>query len=106
MWKLIEYLNAAAGWDHDGDWYMEIGARIQTLRQLFNVKQGYMPADVKLPDRMEGKPPLGSGPLKGKTLRTKEQVQMHWKCFGWDVDTGIPTEETVKQLGIDRLMEM
>lgn len=105
MWKLVEYLNAAAGWNYDGDHYMEIGERIQTLRQLFNVKQGYDPAAVKLPKRMEGEPPLRHGPLKGRSLRNSEQVSLHWKAFGWDDVTGVPLQETVERLGIPELLE-
>ncbi len=104
-WKLVDYLNAAEGWNFDGDHYMEIGERIQTLRQLFNVKQGIDPAAVRLPRRMEGDPPLPSGPLKGIRLKNREQVSAHWRAFGWDAETGVPLPETVKRLGIDRLTE-
>ena len=106
MWKLVEYLNAAEGWSYDGDHYMRIGERIQTIRQLFNIKHGYKPSAVKLPDRMLGIPPLTSGPLKGVTLRNREQVSSHWKSFGWDEKTGIPLPETIQKLGIDALMEV
>ena len=106
MWKLIDYLNAAEGWDYDGDHYMEIGERIQCLRQLFNIKQGFDPAAVKLPDRMQGIPPLTSGPLKGVTLKNKEQVAAHWRAFGWDDKTGVPLQETVERLGIRTLTEV
>ena len=106
MWKLVDYLNAAAGWDHDGDYYMRIGERIQTLRQMFNIKQGVAPADVKLPPRMAGDPPLTGGPLKGVRLKNEEQVALHWKAFGWDEKTGEPLKETIEALGIDRLLEV
>ena len=106
MWKLVEYLNAAEGWDYDGDHYMEIGERIQTLRQLFNVKQGYDPAAVRLPKRMAGEPPLPHGPLKGVTLNNRAQVSAHWAAFGWDASTGVPLPETTARLGIDRLTEV
>ena len=107
MWKLVDYLNAAEGWDYDGDHYMEIGERIQTLRQLFNVRQGVDPASFKLPKRMLGEPPLPSGPLKGVTLsQHREQVSSHWRAFGWDDQTGVPLPETVRRLGIDKLTEV
>ncbi len=106
MWKLVEYLNAAEGWHCDGDHYMEIGERIQTLRQLFNVRQGYDPAAVKLPDRMQGVPPLPHGPLKGITLKNREQVSAHWRAFGWDGESGVPLPDTVRRLGIDSLTEV
>ena len=106
MWKLIEYLNAAEGWNYDGDHYMEIGERIQTLRQLFNLKQGFDSAAVKLPARMQGDPPLPSGPLKGIQLHNREQVSAHWAAFGWDRNSGVPLPETVERLGIGDLTEM
>ena len=106
MWKLVDYLNAAEGWAYDGDHYMEIGERIQTLRQLFNIKHGVDPASVTLPKRMRGEPPLPNGPLKGVTLRSSAQVSSHWNAFGWDRDTGVPLPETVSRLGIDRLTEV
>ncbi|MBQ6371511.1 MAG: hypothetical protein IJJ22_00110, partial [Oscillospiraceae bacterium] len=89
------------------DHYMEIGERIQTLRQLFNIKQGIDPASVTLPKRMLGDPPLTSGPLKRVRLdKNREQVSSHWRAFGWDDKTGVPLEKTVARLGIDRLMEV
>ncbi|MCQ2566840.1 MAG: aldehyde ferredoxin oxidoreductase family protein [Mogibacterium sp.] len=106
MWKLIDYLNAAAGWNYGGDHYMDIGVRIQTIRQMFNIKHGYMPADVKLPGRMAGEPALKTGPLKGITLKNREQVAMQWKAFGWDEKTGEPLPKTIRELGIDKLMEV
>ncbi|MBQ0041053.1 MAG: aldehyde ferredoxin oxidoreductase family protein [Clostridiales bacterium] len=106
MWKIVDYLNAAADWNYDGDHYMEIGCRIQTIRQMFNIKHGYDPAAVVLPKRMQGEPPLKAGPLKGVKLNNKEQVSMHWKAFGWDEKTGAPLAETIESLGINKLMEV
>ena len=106
MWKLVDYLNAAEGWQYDGDHYMEIGERIQTLRQMFNIRQGFDPASVSLPKRMAGEPPLPSGPLKGISLNNQTQVRSHWRAFGWDPDTGIPLPETMERLGINALLNV
>jgi aldehyde:ferredoxin oxidoreductase len=104
--RLVEYLNAAAGWAYDGDHYMEIGKRIQTLRQMFNIKHGVMPTSFKLPARMAGNPPLSKGPLKGATLNNEAQVSLHWQALGWDAQNGIPTPETLRQLGIPELITL
>ena len=104
-WKIVEMLNAATGWEYTGDQYMEVGKRIQTMRQLFNAKHHVPITEWALPDRMAGKPPLKEGPLKGKTLQNEEMVRLHWKAFGWDEETGIPTEETIEQLGINTVLE-
>ena len=106
MWKLVDYLNAAEGWHYDGDHYMRVGERIQTLRQLFNIRQGYDPAAVRLPGRMLGDPPLPSGPLKGIRLKNREQVSAHWEVFGWDPRIGAPLPETLERLDIPRLLEV
>lgn len=104
-WKLIEYLNAATGWNKSGDEYMEIGKRIQTLKQLFNIKHGIEPSTWKLPERMAGRPALKDGPLKGVTLDNENQVKLHWQAFGWDAETGHPLQETLIELGIPSLLE-
>ncbi len=104
-WNPCEYLNAASGWEKSGDDYMEIGNRIQTLRQMFNIKQGIDPASWRLPKRRAGEPPLTTGPLKGVTLQNDEMVRLHWEGFGWDRETGVPTKETIDALGIDALLE-
>lgn len=106
-WKLIEYLNASGGWNRSGDEYMEVGKRIQTMRQMFNIKHGIQPADVKLPNRMLGYPPINNGPLKGITLpESDEQIQIHWEKFGWDRNTGAPLAQSIESLGINRLLEL
>lgn len=99
-----KYMNAAAGWDRSFDEYMECGRRIQTTRQLFNVKHGIDIASIKLPERMEGNPPLTEGPLKGLKLSNKEMVALHYEGLGWDNKTGEPTEKTLKELNLDKYL--
>jgi len=98
--KLQEQLNAATGWEKSLDDYLEIGKRIQTARQWFNIREGIDPKSFIMNKRMQGIPPLSSGPLKGKTVLIDEMVSLHWKHFGWDTKTGIPTEETLQKYGL------
>ena len=105
-WKVVDYLNTASGWNKTGDEYMEIGKRIQILRTMFNVKHGINPADRRLPDRMEGDPPLKSGPLKNAVIKTQAQVKYHWQAMGCDASTGVPLEDTVEKLNIKNLLEL
>lgn len=102
-WKIFEYLNAATGWDKTPDEYMIIGKRIQTLRQMFNIREGINPIDFKIPDRIAGNSSLKTGPNKGKTIPIEGMIKKHWEHFGWDNETGIPTENTIKDLGLDEL---
>jgi aldehyde:ferredoxin oxidoreductase len=102
-WKLFEWVNAATGWQKTPDEYMEIGKRIQTLRQMFNIKHGIDPMHFKMSPRMAGDPPLKEGPNKGKTVPIEAMMRLHWKAFGWDEKTGAPTPATIEQLGLDVL---
>ncbi len=102
-WNLFKMLNFATGWDLSADQYMEIGKRIQTVRQLFNIKHGIQPKNFIMKGRVKGDPPLTGGALKGITLPIEEMVRLHWKNFGWDENTGIPEEKIVRELNIDKL---
>ncbi len=104
-WKLFEWLNAATGWGKTPDEYMEIGKRIQTLRQMFNIKHHVDPWQFQMNKRIAGNPPLQEGPLKGKSLPIEEMMSMHWKFFGWDEKTGIPTAMTISQLDLNTVVE-
>lgn len=103
-WRIFDYLNAATGWDKTPDEYMEIGKRMQTLRQMFNVREGISPLSFKMHDRIAGNPPLKEGPNAGKTVPIEDMMRYHWKHFGWDDKTGIPLRETIESLGLDKLV--
>lgn len=103
-WNLFKMLNYATGWNLSADEYMVIGKRIQTLRQMFNIKQGIQPKDFIMGDRVTGKPPLDTGNLKGITLPVEEMVKLHWKHFGWNEETGFPEGEIVGELKLNELL--
>lgn len=105
-WNPCNYINASEGWNKNGDFYLEIGKRIQTFRQMFNIKHGIKPIDIKLPNRMAGKPPLKYGHLKNVTLKNDEMLKKHWDLFGWDKNTGIPTTKVIKDLGIKEMLDI
>ena len=101
-WPLFKWLNAATGWEKSPDQYMEIGKRVQTLRQLFNIRQGVKPASFRMADRLAGIPPLQEGPLKGKTLPIEAMMKLYWKHFGWDEKTGVPLISTLEELLLEK----
>lgn len=103
--NIFEHLNAATGWDRTPAEYMETGRRIQTIRQLFNVKHAAVPGCKELHPRAAGDPPLQKGPLRDVRLHTEKMVPLYWKSWGWDPETGIPAAETLNVLGLDRLLE-
>jgi aldehyde:ferredoxin oxidoreductase len=79
---------------------MEIGERIQTLKQLFNIRHGIDPWSFKVVDRVVGRPPLAEGANRGRTMDMEKMISDYWHQFGWDAATGKPTEARVARLGI------
>lgn len=84
---------------------MLIGQRMQTLRQLFNIKHGVEPKSFKMHPRMAGEPPLKEGPLKGRQVPIEAMMKLHWKHFGWDENSGAPLPESVQHLELDQLLQ-
>jgi len=105
VYPLLEFVNAVTGWDMTVSEAIETGARIQTLRQLFNSREGIAPSDVRLPDRMAGIPPQSSGPLEGVTLDIDTLTREYREAMEWDPVTGKPTEACLTRLGLKRLMK-
>jgi aldehyde:ferredoxin oxidoreductase len=96
----FEWLNAATGWRKTPAEYMEIGARIQTLKQAINVKHGIDPTTVKIQDRVAGRPPLEAGGNKGRTVNVEKLMSDYWLHYGWDEKTGKPSSDTLQRYGI------
>ncbi len=98
---IFEYLNAATGWDKTPEAYMELGRNIQTLKQMFNVRQGIDPWSLKLSDRAYGLKPQDEGPNKGRTLNIEKMMKDYWRAIGWNPETGVPTDEAVRKLELN-----
>jgi aldehyde:ferredoxin oxidoreductase len=94
---MFEMLNAALGWEETPESYMEIAHRIQTLRQMFNIRHGIRPAEVSLPALLY-REPAARGPARGITYDLEAMRARYWQEMGWDAQSGIPTEAVLKKL--------
>lgn len=99
-WRVFDWLNAATGWQKTPDEYMEVGKKMQTLRQMFNIKHGVDPMSLKVVDRLRGQPPLKNGPLAGLTFDIEGMMKKYWEVIGWDAETGVPTEPPPEVLSL------
>jgi len=100
----VDFLNAVTGWQMSVGEVLTAGRRIQTLRQSFNVREGILPADVKLPDRMSGRPPQQEGPVAGVTLDIDNLAKEYRQAMGWNPENGRPDEAALKKLGLTTLV--
>jgi len=98
---LFAWLNAATGWQRSPEDYMQIGARIQTLKQMFNLRHGIRPGRITMSDRALGRPPQTEGANEGRTVPIEMLKKGYWRQMGWDPETGVPTKETLQRLKID-----
>ncbi|MHA1382211.1 MAG: aldehyde ferredoxin oxidoreductase family protein [Candidatus Helarchaeota archaeon] len=97
-YPLIEAVKAVTGWNYTIDELLETGARIQTLRQAFNIREGFTPLDFKLPDRIKGIPPLPAGPSKNATIDLDSMVKEFYEEMRWNFEDGIPSKELLYEL--------
>jgi aldehyde:ferredoxin oxidoreductase len=104
-YALVEFFNAVTGWDLDIAEVLTTGARIQTLRQSFNIREGIQPSDVKLPKRMLGLPPQEEGPVSGVTIDVDSLARDYHQAMGWDPDSGKPQASTLEKLGLTELLK-
>jgi aldehyde:ferredoxin oxidoreductase len=104
-YPLVDFFNAVTGWDLDVRQVLSTGARIQTLRHCFNLREGIVPAEVKLPKRMLGQPPHKEGPVAGVTVDVDSLAREYRQAMGWDPDSGQPEESTLERLGLTQLVK-
>jgi len=81
----------------------ERGAAILTLSKCFNIREGWTRADDHPPEKFF-KDAHTKGPAKGVTLKEdgyQKLLSGYYEARGWDLETGIPTDATLKRLGLD-----
>jgi aldehyde:ferredoxin oxidoreductase len=113
----LDILKAATGWDDFTEEDLNaVGAREYALSRIFDIvtqqltdpKEEY---DKLIPPRWFNDP-LPTGPHKGAVSYEgnpdkifNEDLPAYWEARGWTTDKGIPTVETLKELGIDDIAE-
>ncbi len=97
---LFEWLNAASGWQRAPAEYMDIGDRIQTMKQVFNLRQGLDPRSFKASARTLGHPPPTAGANEGRQVDLERMRSDYWRALGWDPETGRPEPDKLERLGL------
>ena len=91
-------LNAVTGWGVDQAEMVTMAHRGLTLARLFNLREGFTRADDRLPKRFYDDLPKH----KGLTDELLEQIVTDYYIEqGWDPQTGQPTPETIRALGLE-----
>jgi aldehyde:ferredoxin oxidoreductase len=100
--ETAELLQAATGWNMDGEEVRRIGERIVNLERLFIAREGITREDDTLPNRFLEQPlPEGSGPSAGSVLELEPMLDEYYHARGWDGETGLPTGEKLAELDLE-----
>ncbi len=99
--KIIDLVKTSTGLDFDIDKLKEMGERIYTMKRLFNLKMGLTPDDEVLPKILLK--PLSDGGSAGKSPNFEQLKQLYYNFRTFDPETGYPSQEKLKKLGLDDL---
>jgi aldehyde:ferredoxin oxidoreductase len=103
--SIPDQLSAVTGWELDLDEVYRIGWRIYTMRHAFNLREGINPLKRNVPGRLVGEPPLKKGNVRDITVDYRTMSREFLDQLGWDVSTTVPTEETLRELDMDFLID-
>lgn len=101
----VKLISNATGWAFDVQDFRTSGERVYNLMRLFCVREGVTREDDTLPQRLMTEP-LPDGPAEGMVIdhETLETLKdSYYAKRGWDGETGLPTSETLKMLGLDHM---
>jgi aldehyde:ferredoxin oxidoreductase len=90
-----EILRNVTGWSFTATELQQVGERINVLKKLFNLRQGWQPHDDWLPSRLLNEPlPTGVGQGIGLTeTELRAMVIGYYKARGWDENGRVPLEK-------------
>ena len=101
----LECLNAVTGWDLKLEDVFRIGRRVVNQLRMFNFRHGMKREDER-PSKRYGSVPV-DGPAKGYNPMENWEgmLDSYYKLMGWDVETGKPLPDTLKQLDLEELIK-
>jgi aldehyde:ferredoxin oxidoreductase len=96
--KVVAALNGVTGWDLEAEDLMTLGKRIVTLKRVLNLRRGVSRVDDGLPKLLLK--PLEDGGTEGIVPDMAVLLSGAYAEYGWEPETGIPTQETLEELGL------
>jgi aldehyde:ferredoxin oxidoreductase len=96
-----ELLSKVTGWDYSSAELKRAGERINNLKKLFNMREGWCCDDDWLPERVLSET-LPTGVARGVGLSAgelREMIQQYYRARGWDEQGSIP-EAKLRELGL------
>jgi len=101
---IAEAVSSATGWDFTAEEGKRVGLRAVNLMKAFNLRAG-IGKELDRPSKRYGSTPL-DGPTAGTSIVPHWDAMLanYYRLMGWDSDTGVPSKETLKELGLDSVI--
>jgi aldehyde:ferredoxin oxidoreductase len=102
----LELINSALGSHMDENGFRLAGERVYNLMRAFCIREGVDRSADKLPARLMNDP-LPDGPAEGMVMDEallEKLKDAYYEYRGWDLKTGKPTPEKLKELGLEDLV--
>jgi aldehyde:ferredoxin oxidoreductase len=101
-----DLLTRVTGWDLTADELRTAARRIVTAKKLYNLREGWTPAEDTLPRRFlsEGLPTGGSSETLLPRERLQEMIAAYYDARGWDKQGRVP-RELIEELALTDLAE-
>jgi aldehyde:ferredoxin oxidoreductase len=101
----VDMIANCVGWKFDVADFRKVGERIYNLARAFNIREGLTRADDILPKRLLEEP-LPEGAAEGhKVEKLDQSLDAYYEFRGWDKNTGKPTPEKLKELGLGDIID-
>ena len=101
---ILGMLNAATGWSVQVSDLLPLGERAFNLKRMLNGKLGLTAHNDRLPKLL-----LQPLPMSGAETRVPDMgvlLPAYYQVRGWDAQTGMPTSEKLRELGLEGLAGM
>lgn len=101
--RYTKVVKAVTGWEIEFKELLKIGERVSNLQRCFNVREGIRKKDDFIPKRLMNLPAFGPFSSRAETEIKDYEAMLdeYYTVRGWEIETGIPTPEKLKELGIE-----
>jgi len=100
----VDLIASVTGREFDIEDFKRTGERVVNLSRAFNMRDGFSRSDDTLPPRLLEEP-MPEGPAKGHVVEQLDTLlDNYYKERGWDKQTGKPTPEKLKELGLENVI--
>ncbi|MGC9399301.1 MAG: aldehyde ferredoxin oxidoreductase family protein [Anaerolineae bacterium] len=98
--RVLRAMNAVTGWNLATEDLLTLGKRMVTLKRLLNLRRGLTRADERLPKLLRK---ALEGGTEGHVPNLETLLRGAYAEYGWDLETGAPTESTLVDLNLEPL---